>query len=430
MPPIRAGIVRRFTRVVTFQLLLVGLAAVLGTWGAGWIMKEMLVRQALSTEAEYFWSARAADDAFPAPDTRNLTGFLSGSPELPDDLRALPTGFHELPTPDHFSIVHVSEQGGERLTLIFEGEQVRSLALWFGLVPLMIVLVIVYVSLYLGYRFYRGSVSPVVRLAHEVENLQLESTQHPDFDVTDLPQGADREITVLSGALKHLVERVKEFIAREREFTRDVSHELRSPLTVVRVACDVALKEPSLDDRVRKSINKIHRAAAQMTNLIEAFLLLAREPDRHIESGVVCLNDLLMEEIDRGRTILEGRSVSIETKFADRMMVRAPERVLSVLLGNLLRNACTYTDEGTVTVSISGHCVTIEDTGIGMSTYDQDVAFHAFSRGSQARPGGHGVGLNIVRKLSERFGWPVSLTSSAGKGTTAIVEFPDAIPES
>ena len=95
MPPIRAGIVRRFTRVVTFQLLLVGLAAALGTWGAGWIMKEMLVRQALSTEAEYFWSARATDKAFPAPDTRNLTGFLSGSRELPDDLRALSTGFHE-----------------------------------------------------------------------------------------------------------------------------------------------------------------------------------------------------------------------------------------------------------------------------------------------------------------------------------------------
>jgi signal transduction histidine kinase len=87
-----------------------------------------------------------------------------------------------------------------------------------------------------------------------------------------------------------------------------------------------------------RSIKYIERAA-QMTNLIEAFLLLAREPDRHIESGVVCLNDLLMEEIDRGRTILEGRSVSIETKFSDRMMVRAPERVLSVLLGNLLRNA-------------------------------------------------------------------------------------------
>ena len=166
-----------------------------------------------------------------------------------------------------------------------------------------------------------------------------------------------------------------------------------------------------------------------MSNLVEAFLLLAREADRHIEESAVCINDLLMEEIDRARSLVEGRSVVIQTEFTDRVVVRAPERVVSVLLGNLLRNACTYTDEGSVTVSVSGQRVTIADTGIGMSQQDQDLAFHAFSRGSQARPGGHGVGLNIVRKLSERFGWPVSLRSRAGEGTTAVIEFPDALPE-
>jgi signal transduction histidine kinase len=419
--------VRRFTRAVTFQLLLVGLAAILGIWGAGAIMKEMLVRQALLTEAEYFWELRSANPDVPLPDTRNLTGYLSESPDLPPDLRALSPGFHELDTPDHFSVALVSEHQGERLTLVFEGAQVRSLALWFGLVPLAIVLVVVYVSLYLGYRLYRTSVSPVVRLAHEVETLQLESSKNPDFDVSDLPQGTDREIQVLSDALRHLIERVNDFISREREFTRDASHELRSPLTVVRVACDLVLKEPQLDDRVRKSILKIQRASLQMTNLIEAFLLLAREPERHIESGVVCVNDLLMEEIDRAKILVEGRSVELITDFEDRIYVRAPERVVSVLLGNLLRNACTYTDEGSVTVSVSEQRVTIRDTGIGMSENDQHVAFHAFSRGSQARPGGHGVGLNIVRKLSDRFGWPVTLESIADKGTTAVVEFPDAV---
>ena len=70
MTPIRAGIARRFTRAITFQLLLVGLAAVLGTWGAGWIMKEMLVRQALTTEADYYWEHQARDARFPLPDTR------------------------------------------------------------------------------------------------------------------------------------------------------------------------------------------------------------------------------------------------------------------------------------------------------------------------------------------------------------------------
>lgn len=422
--------VRRFTRAVTFQLLLVGLAAVLGTWGAGAIMKEMLVRQALDTEAKYFWEHRSAKADFPLPDTRNLTGYLSDSPDLPAELRALGPGFHEFDTPDHFSVALVSEQQGERLTLVFEGEQVRSLALWFGLVPLAIVLVVVYVSLYLGYRVYRTSVSPVVRLAHEVETLQLESNHNPDFDVSDLPQGTDREILVLSDALRHLIERVNEFVSREREFTRDASHELRSPLTVVRVACDLILKEDSLDDRVRKSVLRIQRASLQMTNLIEAFLLLAREPDRHIESSVVCINDLLLEEIDRARILLDGRSVELRTEFEARIYVRAPERVVSVLLGNLLRNACTYTDEGSVTVSVRGDRVIIQDTGIGMSEDDQHVAFNAFSRGSQARSGGHGVGLNIVRKLSGRFGWPVTLDSVAGEGTTAVVKFPDARRES
>jgi len=429
MPPIRTVSVRRFSRTITFHLLLVAFAAVLGTWGAGWIMEELLVRQALGLEAEYFWKQRQENPQFPLPDTRNLTAFLHDAPETPDELRDLVPGFHDLMGHHHSYNVLVSEHQGERLILLFEGEQVRALSLWFGLVPLALVLIVVYVSLFLVYRFYRSSVSPVARLADQVESLQLESSQSPDFDVSDLPQGTDREIIVLGDALKDLVQRVNDFIAREREFTRDVSHELRSPLTVMRVACDLVLKDDALAERVRKPVTKIQRAAVQMTNLVEAFLLLAREPDRDIETSMVCVNDLLAEEVDRASILLEDRSVTVKTDFFNRLLVRAPERVVSVVLNNLLRNACTYTDEGSVMVSIQGTEVTITDTGIGMSEQDQDLAFRAFSRGSQARPGGHGVGLNIVGKLSDRFGWPVTLRSAPGEGTTALVVFPDAVTE-
>lgn len=429
MPPIRTGSVRRVSRTITFHLILVAFAAVLGTWGAGWIMEELLVRQALDLEAEYFWKQRQEHSQFPLPDTRNLTAYFSDGSDTPAALRDLSPGFHDMVGHHHSYNVLVSERAGDRLILVFEGEQVRALALWFGLVPLALVLIVVYVSLFLVYRVYRSSVSPVARLADQVESLQLESSQNPDFDVSDLPDGTDREIVVLGDALKHLVERVNAFIAREREFTRDVSHELRSPLTVMRVACDLALKDNALSERARKSVTKIQRAAVQMTNLVEAFLLLAREPDRDIEANMVCVNDLLVEEVDRASILLEDRSVTVKTDFFNRLLVRAPERVVSVLLSNLLRNACTYTDEGSVLVSIKDKEVTITDTGIGMSEQDQDHAFHAFSRGSQARPGGHGVGLNIVGKLSDRFGWPVTLRSASGEGTTALVEFPDAVTE-
>ncbi len=429
MLPISTGGVRRFSRTITFHLVLVAIAAVLGTWGAGWVMEELLVRQALDLEAEYFWQQRQNNPQFQLPDTRNLTGFFHDDPKMPEELRGLGPGFHDLKGHHHSFNALVSDRQGDRLILIFEGEQVRALSLWFGLVPLALVLIVVYASLFLVYRFYQSSVSPVARLADQVESLQLESSESPDFDVSDLPQGADREIVVLGDALKHLVQRVNDFVAREREFTRDVSHELRSPLTVMRVACDLLLKEDTLSERVRKSVAKIQRAAVQMTNLVEAFLLLAREPDRDLEASMVCVNDLLTEEVDRASILLEDRSVIVKTDFFNRLLVRAPERVVSVVLNNLLRNACTYTDEGSVMVSIDGTEVTITDTGIGMSQYDQDVAFHAFSRGSQARPGGHGVGLNIVGKLSDRFGWPVTLRSVPGEGTTALVVFPEAVTE-
>jgi len=427
MLPISTGGVRRFLRTITFHVVLVAFAAVLGTWGAGWVMEELLVRQALDLEAEYFWKQRQENSQFPLPDTRNLTAFFQDDPKMPEELRNLGPGFHDLKGHHHSYNALVSERQSDRLILIFEGEQVRALSLWFGLVPLALVLIFVYASLFLVYRFYRSSVSPVARLADQVESLQLESSQSPDFDVSDLPQGTDREIVVLGDALKHLVQRVNNFVSREREFTRDVSHELRSPLTVMRVACDLVLKDDALAERVRKPVTKIQRAAVQMTNLVEAFLLLAREPDRDIEASMVCVNDLIAEEVDRASILLEDRSVIVKTDFFNRLLIRAPERVVSVVLNNLLRNACTYTDEGSVMVSIQGTEVTITDTGIGMSEQDRDLAFHAFSRGSQARPGGHGVGLNIVGKLSDRFGWPVTLRSAPGAGTTALVVFPDAV---
>jgi signal transduction histidine kinase len=100
--------------------------------------------------------------------------------------------------------------------------------------------------------------------------------------------------------------------------------------------------------------------------------------------------------------------------------------VFAVLFGNLLRNACRYTDAGSVTVRVQPGKLVIEDTGIGMSPEELTRVFDAFYRGGQQREGGHGIGLNIVQRLSERFGWPVTLESEVGKGTRATVVFPKA----
>ena len=95
------------------------------------------------------------------------------------------------------------------------------------------------------------------------------------------------------------------------------------------------------------------------------------------------------------------------------------------MLGNLLRNACHYTDAGTVMVAVrAGRRIDIADTGVGMDAEELARVFEPFYRGGDRSRDGQGIGLSIVRRLSQRYGWTVSLESAPGQGTTATVRFP------
>jgi signal transduction histidine kinase len=88
----------------------------------------------------------------------------------------------------------------------------------------------------------------------------------------------------------------------------------------------------------------------------------------------------------------------------------------------------SYTDAGTVEVTVGPGRLVIEDTGPGMAPEEVASVFKPFYRAGRRR-GGHGVGLTIVKRLSDRFGWPVGIDSEPGVGTRVTVEFPDAQAE-
>ena len=95
-----------------------------------------------------------------------------------------------------------------------------------------------------------------------------------------------------------------------------------------------------------------------------------------------------------------------------------------MVIGNLLRNACSYTDRGRITVVVEADAVVVEDTGIGMSAQALTRAFEPFYRAAPERPTGTGLGLSIVRRLCGRFGWELTLDSIPDRGTRVGVHFP------
>ena len=424
----RQGLHHRLGRAFLLQAALISAVAFIGVYAAAFTIEEILVKRALSEEAEYFWRHYESDPAFPRPDTLHLTGYLSSDDApagVPPSLLELDAGFHKLPTLADFSIVYVTEREGERLYLLFDGEQVSELATYFGLFPLAAMLIVVYLGAWLAYRLSRRAISPIVWLAQEVHKLDPDATEKPSFTAADLPGNPDTEVLALSEALNTLSQRIEAFVERERNFTRDSSHELRSPLTVIKIAADMLLSEQDLDHRARNSVLRIKRAATDMEELVEAFLLLARESERGLSAEPVCVNEIVEEEVERGRILLGDKPVEVSIDADCKLHVTTNEKVLCVLIGNLVRNAFQYTDAGRVDIHIGRDHFSVVDSGVGISDEAVKQLFRPFFRGDSNRRGGHGVGLTIVKRLSERFGWPLRIDSTPGVGTRVVVEFPD-----
>ena len=420
---------RRISRTFLLQAAAISVAAVVSVLLAAAVIKQVLVTEALRMEAGYFWERHAANPAFPLPDTRNLSGFLAPVDDdraLPENLRGRVDGFHSVPSKTGFTTVYITTRNDQRLYLLFDSERVNELATYFGLAPLVVVLLVLYLSVWLAFRASQRAISPVIWLAREVNRLDPQAPVVQRFDPSHLPPDADEEVRVLAAALTGLADRLEAFVERERTFTRDASHELRTPLTVLRVATDLLLEREDLPADARASIIRIRRSSDEMEELVNAFLLLARETDQGLPSTRVCINDVVAAELENLRLLVARKPVEIQVDAECRLLVAGPEPALSAVIRNLLRNALCYTDTGRVRISIASRRLRIEDSGIGMDPQQIKEAFQPYFRGEPQRHGGHGVGLTIVRRFADRFHWSVAIQSEPGIGTQVEVGFPDA----
>jgi signal transduction histidine kinase len=415
----------RLTRKLLLQAAFIGVAAIVSVFLVNVVVEGLLIRRALQDEAAFYWALRDANPVHPLPATLNLTGYIGNAPA---EIASLAPGFHDWNDGATHNVVFVSERAGEQLVLVFDRSGVRRLAALFGLLPLALVLLVLYVSTWLAFRASRRAFSPVVELARQVRELDPASAAPGRLDRSRLP-ATDDEVQELADALARYSERLSDFITREREFTRDASHELRSPLTVMRISAELLLADEGLSQASRRAAERIQRAAIDMDELTSAFLLLARESQVGLPTSALCVNDVVAEELERARLLAEGKPIESRLVATHRLHLDAPERVLSVLVGNLLRNAFSYTDHGEVEVSIGADGVVIRDTGVGIAPERLAEIYRPFVRNDSARRGGFGVGLSIVRRLSERFGWPVTIDSEPGVGTRVEVRFPRARSE-
>lgn len=271
-------------------------------------------------------------------------------------------------------------------------------------------------SLLLGWWSASKVMSPVTDLARRLR--RAGSSSDPELLA---PNFADDEVGELAKALDDYSDRLTDVVQRDREFNADVSHELRTPLAVIRSATELLLSQDNLDEKTRQRLLRIQRAQENGTDLTSALLQLSRNERGHGATDVARVADHLL---DAHRLQLRGKPLELRLEGEPGLVVDAPEAAISVALGNLIGNAVKYTDSGEVVVRLADDSVDVIDSGPGLTAEEAARLFERGYRGAHAEhTHGGGIGLSIVRRLCDLYGWNVRVVPGEERGVIATLSF-------
>jgi signal transduction histidine kinase len=418
------GLPRRLRYAFILQVMVATLLVIVGVMASSRIVRDVLTDRQLRAEAAQFWQGRARDPAWPLPRGATVNGWFvprgGDAASIPAELRGRGPGIANL---DGSRKLVVEDGAQGRLYLVMSFGVLDAVIRRTGLASMLLVLLAVHATTWLTYRTSKRLVEPVSWLARQVARWDPAAPDTRSIAPERVPGTGGTEVRQLGGALRDLGQRTQELLQRERDFTRDASHELRTPLTVIRVATDMMLADPDAPERSLRTLARMQRAGRDMEAIIDAFLILARERAHAPLTEDFRVVDVVGEEVEKARPLLAHKPVELEVAATASPRLHASPRVLAVMLGQLLDNACAFTERGSVHVRIEADRVVVADTGIGMPADVLRRAWDPFYRADLVNPSGKGMGLTIVRRLGERFDWPVLLDSRPGEGTTATIVF-------
>ena len=405
---------RLFLAMVT---MLFGALAVAST--AFYFMAETLETTVLSVfleqEMAVIKSHVAEDPNRLTPRISSLQVFREGSADIPEAIRALPMGqHHDIRVGDDRYEILVDIVDGKRLWLLFDIDRIERVADFLFLLVALLLVVLTALSAWLSYRIAGRLSAPIGRLADRVEQLQpgqLGTRLAPEF--------RGEEVERIAGAFDHYLERIEGFVEREQAFTAAASHELRTPLAVLQGATEL-LDAQLADPRQKKTLERIERARRDMLEFIDALLSLSREEASGSEFRAETRVDEVMARICRdARELLTDRPVELRCGIPHPLLVKAPPSLVIILLSNLMRNAVAHTASGEIRVAMDSSSISIEDSGDGIP---DEVMDRIFERHFSGR-GGSGMGLYIVKRIADRYGWKIDIQALADGGTRATVTF-------
>ncbi len=280
----------------------------------------------------------------------------------------------------------------------------------------------------------RKVLAPVRRMAVAASGISAEELERrlPAIATND-------ELGQLNRAFNGLLDRLQESFERQRRFTVEASHQLRTPLAGILGQVEVALRRERPVEEYQRVLSTVHKRGNQLGKIVESLLFLSRANAEASLAALegMCLNSWLPEQLEAWSDHKRAADIVFSCRNTEANFVRAHPALLGELLNVLLDNACKFSAPGDpieIALDSDGHhaLIQVTDRGRGIAEADLRHLFAPFFRSEDARRQGiegTGLGLSIARRLARLFGGDLSVTSQLSLGSCFSLRLPLAPPE-
>ncbi len=339
-------------------------------------------------------------------------------------------------TADVFLVAHFESPTGSIPALrVVAGESVAGLGFTEGklFAPIIVTLpVILIFSAIIAWLVAGSALMPVERLISDLEAIQDGRSLHRRLPV----ESDENEIDRLSHTINAMMARLETSFAGLRRFTADASHELKTPLTVLRADIERVMQSPAVADDQLPPLEEALAETARMADLVDSLLTLARADEGRfdIHREHIALGALVHDIAETAMILGEEAGVTVDVERVDDMQIEGDPVRLRQLFLNLVTNAVKYTPRGgTVNLALEDRddhaAFVVQDTGVGIAAADLPYIFDRFWRADRVRSrnperGGVGLGLAIAQWIAHAHGGFIAVGSRLGRGSTFTVSLP------
>lgn len=335
-------------------------------------------------------------ESFQLPTTSYLEGFLGRDNTLPEICQNKPVGYNQ----NHISGRHVMLRdivnSDLQLCLVLDESMFISIKQHEEiLAPILYIVggLVLIASSLVAILIARRIAHPINQLAGDVTSETIDATRFYGLDRTD-------EVGQLSRSLSELVQQLQHAIEREKSFTRHTSHELRTPIAVIRNALAVLRLAHENPEKRQRNFERIETACGDMENMVTLFLCLGREnKQQHTEA--VPLQPVITRYLEKYQQVIRGHGTQVNLHGDPDAHVPASGPLLDILINNLLRNALSH-GEREVTIAFNNERLQVTNP-IRLTEQQEENGF--------------GYGLDIIQRICEYADWQMTITRNAEDNT-------------